>query len=439
MATTKRISYNAKITLVFNYNGNSVNIDPIKISYIMIDSDYENNVMPIIYMSLLANDNEYKVYNENKDNGTFSLTIKKYAINSNTSIEKVVISDVFSYIPSTSSANMMEDINKSDDLGSSYRKIMIGLVSTQLTNKLRKSFNGIYKKIDQTTLVTMALEGLNPVLEQLTYNESYSSIIIPPISTRYQLLNFVFNKDPFYDTQFRFFMDYNRTYLLSKKGNSISAGDGKPNDVILDIVSITSNEAMYEGMAITDGSYYIYINPADAKLVDNEAQEKIVNNVTIVDEDKGTTDVDLDYNTTNKSNSTISSKKTYIRYNNANLIKNELELGKSTIELIKRHIDGSEITPNKCYTVKNFQENKKEYDGKYILAYKREFFKSNVADFQMSVNLGLKKVGKLNAIKTPSTANGKSYTKSINTSTSSTATKKTTASKVNSLKSSLIK
>lgn len=433
MASTKRIAYNAKVTLSYTYSAGTIRIDPLKIGYIMVEYDYENNVMPIIYLSLLVTDIEYEMYNKNRDSGRFNLNITKYAMNSNTTLNKTVINDSFSYIPSTSSANLMEDMNANSTMGAQYRRILVGLISTELANRLRVSYNGVYKNISQATLVSMALEGLNPVIEQLAYNEEYKSLLVPPLSTRYQLLKYVFEKDPFYDTNFRFFMDFDRSYLLSKKGVAIPSGDGKPDDIILDIVTVTSNEAFYEGMSIVDGSYYIYINPADAALISDEGSEKMVNNVTIVDEDKGINNVDLDY----LKQSSITSKQIHVRSENANLVKNELELGKSIVEVVKKHVDGTSLTPNKRYTVKNFQSNK-SFDGSYLLSYKREFYKPQIVDFDLSINLGLKKIGKLNAIKTPSPKNGKSYTAKSNKAVSATSTKTSTATKQATTKSTLI-
>ena len=433
MASTKRIAYNGKVTLSYSYYAGTMRIDPLKIGYIMVEYDYENNVMPVIYLSLLVTDAEYNIINDNRDSGRFNLNIRKYAMNSNTTLEKVVINDSFTYIPSTSSANLMEDMNKNSTMGSQYRRILVGLISSELTNRLRKSFNGVYKNISQATLVAMALEGLDPVIEQLAYDEEYKSLIIPPLSTRYQLLNYVFEKDPYYDTNFRFFMDFDRSYLLSKKGIAVPCGDGKPDDIIIDIVSILSNEAMYEGMAVVNNSYYLYINPTDAALISDEGQEKMVNNVTIVDEDRGTNIVDLDY----LKQSSISSKNITVRSENANLIKNELELGKSIVEVVKKHADGSSITPNKRFTVKNFQSNS-AFNGQYLLSYKREFYKPQIVDFDLSVNLGLKKIGKLNAIKVPSAKDGKSYTAKSNKAVSATSTKTSTATKQATTKSTLI-
>ena len=433
MASTKRIAYNAEIKLSYSYPGGTINIDQLKIGYIMIDYDYENNVMPIIYLSLLVTDIEYNMYNKYRDSGRFNLNIRKYAMNSNTTLSKNVINGSFTYIPSTSSANMMEDLNGTGTMGVQYRRVLIGLIPVDITNMLRQSCNGVYKKIDQATLVSMALEGLNPVVEQLAYNEEYKTLVVPPLSTRYQLLNYVFEKDPFYDTNFRFFIDFDRAYLLSKRGIAVPCGDGKPDDIIIDIVNITSDTAFYEGMAIVNNSYYLYINPADASLVSDEGQEKMVNNVTVVDEDKGINNVDLDY----LKQTSISNKKITVRSESANLVKNELELGKSIVEVVKKHADGTGLTPNKRYTLKNFQENR-SFDGQYLLSYKREFYKPQIADFELSINLGLKKIGKLNAIKVPSAKNGKSYTAESNKAVSATSTKTSTATKQATTKSTLI-
>ena len=49
---TTRQAYNATVELAFDYNGQRENIDSEKIVYVMIEHDYETQVLPIIYISL---------------------------------------------------------------------------------------------------------------------------------------------------------------------------------------------------------------------------------------------------------------------------------------------------------------------------------------------------------------------------------------------------
>ena len=54
-----RQAYSSTIDIAFDYNGQRENISSDKIIYVMIEHDYENKVIPIIYLSLAVNDDLY--------------------------------------------------------------------------------------------------------------------------------------------------------------------------------------------------------------------------------------------------------------------------------------------------------------------------------------------------------------------------------------------
>ena len=425
MARSKRIAYKAHVALSFNCNGSVFNIDPNKIVYILIDSDYENNVLPIIYVTLAVNEDLYKMINANRDSGTFTLVVQKFSINGNNGLDKTVINDVFNYVPSTQSANYMEDLNVGLD-ENNYRRITVGLVSATLVNTLRKSFNGVFNEIDQFTLVSMCMEDTNFVVEEFRDNAEYEQIIIPPLSTRYQFIKFLFEKNAFYWTKFIFFMDFERCYLVSKEGNPVDAGDGRPSNIIVDIKNITEPSAFYEGVELLDGAYYVYVNPSDAHLVSDEAREQMINNVITVDEDLGNTSLDIDYS--GSSSKSVTQKQIFVRNENAALIKNELEFGSSAIQLSKAHMDGSVFTPNKQITVVNYGDNA-SYNGRYAIAYKKEFFKNAASEFVIGTTVGLKKIGQLHE---PTIKKGgkMAYTREANLAVSKTAKKTSTGTQI---------
>ena len=416
---TSRQAYTATVELAFDYNGIREDIDPEKIVYIMIEHDYENQVLPVIFISLSVNNDLYNKIVKYKESAKFYLNIKKSNKNSIASLSKKSISGSFNYIPSTSNPNFQEDLTDVGDfLDNSYKRIMIGLVSIELTNALRKSFNQVYNNIDQKTLIGLALEGTNCVIEQIPYNQEYSSILIPPISSRYQMLNFIFKKDNFYDTNFRYFMDFERSYLLSKRGDPIDAGDGQLSSVIVDIRSVTEEESYFDGIEIKNGAYYIYINPSNSNVTLNEGTEKVANQIVSIDDDSLVQQLNLDINNSQGS----STKQMFIRSDNAALYKNELETNTIITEIIKQHIDGSYFTPNRSILVNHYGEYSK-YNGKYLMIYKREFYKCIAGEFVMSCNVGLKKIGNIQAAQ--STSSRKSYGYARNSATKkSTNTKK---------------
>lgn len=405
---TTRQAYNATVELAFDYNGQRENIESEKIVYVMIEHDYETQVLPIIYISLSVTNDLYTKIVKYKDSAKFYLNITRTNKNSIASLSKKSITGSFNYIPSTTNPNFQEDLTSGDDfLDNSYKRIMLGLVSIELTNKLRKSFNGFYNNIDQRTLIAMALEGTNCIIENVAYNKVYDSIVIPPISSRYQLLKYIFDKDNFYDTNFRYFMDFEKSYLVSKRGDAIDGGDGQLSSIIVDIRSVTEDEAYYDGIEIRNGAYYIYINPSNSNVTLNEGTEKVANQIISVNDDAPVQQLDLNINNSEGSDT----KQMFVRTDNAALYKNELETDTIITEIMKQHIDGSPFTPNKCIVVNNYGEYNK-YNGKYLMIYKREFYKCIAGEFVMSCNVGLKKIGNIQTARSTTTSKGYGYASS---------------------------
>lgn len=418
---TNRKAYVASIDLAFDNNGKRTTIPQEKIVYLLIEHDYEKQVLPIIYVNVSINSDLYSDILKYKETAKFYLNIKIKNENSASSILKDVINGTFNYIPSDNNPNYQQNLSDSGSIDDAYyRRIMIGLVSVELMNSLRKSFNGIYNNIDQKTLVGVALEGTNCIIEDIKYNQEFSSILIPPVASRYKFLEYIFDRNNFYDTKFRYFMDFERSYLLSKRGDGIDAGDGELSSIIVDIRSVAEYEAYFDGVSIKNGSYYIYVNPASTNVILDEGTEKVANQIVAVDYDTEIQNIDMDINNINGSET----KQMFVRSDNAALFKNELETNTVIIELVKQYIDGSIFSPNKCILVNNFGEYEK-YNGKYLMVYKREFFKCDAGKFIMSCNVGLKKIGNIEEA-------GSLKTKKRSPFTRRSSNKTTTASNNNS-------
>ena len=72
-------------------------------------------------------------------------------------------------------------------------------------------------------------------------------------------------------------------------------------------------------------------------------------------------------------------------------IKKGIENSSVVLNISKTEIDASLLTPNKEYQVKNFTSYS-EYDGRYILSYKKEILIRQEDSFIGNVMFGLRKV-----------------------------------------------
>lgn len=427
IATTNQV-YRARAELVFDYNENNKNNQiPIGnqfIHFISITDDYINNVLPIIYVSISAEDSLYKKIHKYKESAKFILTMYKYIYNSKSKLTKKMFTKSFSYIPSTTEANPWESVNKSAESGrDSYRKVTLGLVSNTMTDQLRQEFNGVYKSTDQSSLITLAMEGLNsPIIEKIDSNKKYDQIIIPPLNTRYRLLKFLYADSPFYDTGFRFYMDFNKTYLLSNKGRKISAADGQPDEILFNIVDLIDPAVAEEGMTITDNYYYMNLIPTAIDMIENNALEKTTNKVITVDEDGNTADMDLDLG----DDSDVKSKVTYSRTLATDAVKNEIEMKRMMVSLSKLNVDPTILTPNKLITIRNYADNS-NFNGTYMLCNKQQIYMNINGEFTIQVFATLKKVGKLNKPMLNPKTGEKTYIKTTNKAVKSTSRRKSTA------------
>ena len=386
---TNKLAFNAAITLTFFVNKLTVNVAPERIKYIVIDTNYESEIMPKLYMNISVDTALYDYITNYKDTAKFKLRIERKNLFSKTSISDTIVNETFSYIASTTNADYMRDISEGGIRDDSYRNIVIGLISDRITDSLRKSFNSIYNNIDQETLVSLATEGLDIVTEPLSYNKSYSSILIPPIASRNEFLKYIFDYDNFYDTKYLFFMDFKRSYLVSRNGRGVYNSDDPINDVFIDITTLRSNDSFYEGMNMINNSYYLYINPTNSNVIVPDGMGKIGNRLIVVDDDKELEMLDVTLN--NNYESTI--KDIFVRSDNGSTIKNDMEQENVLVEVVKNQIDGYSFTPNKTYVVNNFG-NYSKYNGKYVISAKKEYFRVTAGgDFRTSCYLVLRKIG----------------------------------------------
>ena len=428
------LAYEAEITLGFNYNKTQlINIEQARISYIMIEHKYESvNILPVIYLAVSLSSDMYTKVVTSYKKSSFRLKIKKRNALLSSSIQSTVVDDEFTYIPSSTNPNISAQINSnaySD--GNSYRSITLGLVSQSMTNKLRQSFNGIYNNISENEIIDIGLKGIRKVIkEDIVNNEKYDTIIIPPLSSRYKLLNFLFDRDPFYDTGFTFYMDFKDTaYLLSKNGKAVDAQDGKPTDVIIDVLEIDDPDSFKEGFQLKNKAYRIAINSSDTNVTLNGATAKVANQIVAYEDDlKHAETLNL-----NMNNSDTATRKMFVRSNAGTVLKSELETNAFMIELLKKNIDSDIFTPNKAYKVNNISQYS-EYNGNYILSYKREFYKLSEGTnrFIVTCNVGLKRVS--NPSNEYISNNGCIISKSGTTMRRTTSRKTTSENRINNRK-----
>lgn len=392
---SQQCAFKGEITLEFRYKESANSgvqvkkIESERISYLMIEHMYENvHILPVIYICLNISSDMYTQVVGTTETSKFHLVVRKRNALSNTAVYRKVVDDEFSYVTSSNSANYADTLNTGS--ADSYKNIMIGLVSSGMSNQLRKTFNNVYNEVYTEDLIDIALKDLGTIVKApLKHNSKFGAILIPPMSSRYKFLEYIREKSPFYDSNYTFYMDFDKTYLIPKNGQPIPDG-AKPTTANITIKNYTSEDAYKDGYTIVNGAYVMNINATDTNMVVNSSTSKVTNNmIGYSDYFKEAQNFKIDNNNT-VDNTT---KTNFVKSNNTAELRNELENNSVMVQLLKQNVDGDIFTPNMSFNVTNYGDYSK-YDGRYYLSFKRDFYYiSENEEFIISTNIGLKMAG----------------------------------------------
>lgn len=385
-------AYKCSIAAMSLIVGNKeTNIPTPSVKSIVIDTDYENKIMPIIYVSLSINLELYNKLVTSVNDGKIYLNIKKYNVKADVPIKEDKLKDQFIYfIPNN--ATYIKDLGgEKDNKLYSYIDITIGLMDIKLLDYKKKNFNTVYRNTDTRNLINIITSGRKLIMTPIKNNTKYNEFLMPPVTTRSEALDYIFNTDAFYDTMYTYFTDFDKSYLIDRTGRYTD--NGRLNTIFIDIKSLDARSSYYEGITIDNNKncYVLYLNPDDKTIVPNKVTEKVTNHIIGVYQNEVTK---LDLNINNSKHSADLTKSIFTRTNKVDTIiaKSELESTSVILNLSKANIDADIFTPDKAYTVSNYEEDK-EYDGRYILIYKKEVIGRMDNQYATNTILGLRYVG----------------------------------------------
>lgn len=356
----------------------SQEIKSINIRSIIIDRDYINNNLPVIFMNISLKKNLIDHMIENSEKNTMVLTIYKYIYREGKMTTKT------KYIHSEMAYFIQEDLNyrasldyqdkENDDKEELTKNLNIGLMSIDNMNNNKKAFNIILRNTTMMNAAHYCTSHMNMIIERFHYNETIKELMITNQSTVASAIKYLNSIKVFYKTPYRFFIDFDCGYLLSSSGTSVPKKGESINSILIVIRDPLHQQAMNEGM-ITNyktKNYQIDISAADTMVYQNRITEKVYTAVSSISESGQTKSQSLNINQSKYSKN----KTELIRTpsSNPNLIENisaSNNQSSAHISLNKMDIDGSIFTPNKRYIIRNY-DGHKDRDGDFILTRKRE-------------------------------------------------------------------
>ena len=382
MAEKLDTNYKYNIFLTYMKDNISLDIKSDKLLTLTIEYDYDRKNMPIILLRANLDKNliDHMINNKNK---IIVLNISKYKESDTIKINKTFIQDEFFYFLDNN-VNYNEDIDyggENTNAEDITKIITIGLIKKDSVLKNKMLINGVYNDTSILDMICSRFTHTKLIIEPFE-NKKIDNIIITPMESLTKFINYIDNEYTLYDTQYRLFHDFNKSYLVK---------DEKYNTVYININNTISKESKVEGMREDKDAkaYIVNIDPSNMNIAVDNSTTLSYNEIIAVDSEGNSKSVSL--------NSNVDGNRYRItRLNNDNLdkldnVKNNIDFGNTIINIIKEQLDSEVFTINKEFFI-NCYDKLKDKSGKYLLVSKKEIYVKEVEDFQMTTILTLKKI-----------------------------------------------
>lgn len=393
LSTVNSYGYQASVKFAFS-DGDIYSLTSENIMSIVIDSDYINNNMPMMFVTVHTEDGIMDKIVQEQDTATAIFDLKKCIFNDDMEgFFTDYISGVFIYIVS-------DDLNKDTglddgDVDNDYDTFTIGLLCLDHVNKNKRDINCVAG--GKLSSVIYYLTSHLPILiEPPKNNIVMQDQFIPPMNSVSKALSYLNNISAFYSTKYRFFIDFDCSYLISSSGKSVQKQGESANTVMIKFKNSVKEGTKEGGMWIDpkESMYVVEIDGSDVELYDNHIAPKSYTKINATDASGTRSNISLNYS---DSLGRVKAKSRNIRIHNNNSgilsnISSGLESGKIQFMIQKPDTDSSIFTINKEYLIdaKETYETDK-YDGRYILVRKRELYIRNGDKMRMNVMLLLEK------------------------------------------------
>ena len=391
------ITYSYKIDAKFVLDGKEEPIIPESIVSVITNYDYENNNIPIIYLGVKIESSLYNKMLLNSERANIVLTISKSKNGTNNPIYTNYIKDTFTYSMSTNpdyNATLEKESNTYEQIGTNYKEGYIALIQSSITDNNKKIMNTIIKNSNMASIIHKFTSHMKMVMEPLHVDKKFNFLIIPPIDSIAKLLKYLNKQSVFYRKGYRYFVDFNKTYLLSAEGNPVDAKDGLYSTVIINMIDPIEDISSQTGIITdhTNRAYILNMNANNTITNVKKTEDKIFNKIIGVDSFGNTRELDLDIPRTEGSSDKIRLERVPSdNLDYTNYLKDNIENSVLLFNVTKTEIDSSLITPNKEYIVRNYPLFS-DYNGRYVLSYKKEAFIAQGDTFISSIIFGLRKV-----------------------------------------------
>lgn len=385
-------SYKYNIQLTYMMDNVEINLDYKNILTMAIDYDYEKKNMPTLLIRVGIDKSIIDHMIANKDN-TIILSITKFKESNGIHIRKPVIKSEFFYFLDNN-MSFTDDIdygNKENKENKDiYKIISLGLIQKDIVLNNKTLINTVYKDTHLLDIICDVFKEKNLVIEPFVNNDDVKCLIVPPMETVTKFLMYLDDRYTFYNTPYRFFYDFNKTYLLSSSGRGVPVKNEKYNSIFIYVDNTITDKSKFDGMKEDSElkAYMINVDAAAINISVDKATTISYNQIIGINSEGEYQSVNINsnldgdrYKVTRLSNE---------RFDVLDNLKNELESNNIVINIIKGELDSTVFTLNKEYYIKNYDK-LADKNGKFLLSAKKEIYIKESEYFNMTTIFTLKK------------------------------------------------
>ncbi len=370
---------------------------------LIIDHNYDVNTMPILYANLKLDKSLVDDMIRNQNDNLIVIALYKYDKNAEIQIETECFRKQFIYfLPDD--VNKMDPVDYNDETnptmkGDTFTSLTLGLLALEHVNNNKTRCEITVKDVTQYDIVKYITSHFKDlIIEPFSYNETWEQFVLPSSNADSvnKALKFLNNTRVFYSTPYRYYQDFNHTYIISSSGNAIKRSDEVYSSILLTIRDIDDVAANDTGVIInrSTGSYEVYINYANTQVYDNTLVNKSKSKIRGITS-SGASDISLANASSYSKDKTVS-----LRLNNDNehMIEN-LESQYNTENFLlyfsKNDLDTDLFTINKRISIHNI-DRYREFNGNYLLYRKREIYLREDSSFIMNSMINLRRIDSSN-------------------------------------------
>lgn len=401
MAKNKRIYSQYRYKAEMTYLNLDKNVDTsLRVEFIktiVIDHNYDKNSMPILFVTMKLDKSlvDDMILNINKN--LILLAIYKYDNLSDTKEEVEIFRDKFTYfLPDGVNANDPIDYteeNEKEHRGNTFRDIVMGLISINHINRNKKylELNTVNSTIyDCARYCTSHFDNL--VIEPFIFNDIHKRIIMPGQESVRKALEFLNSYRVFYYTPFRFYQDFDYTYVISSSGLAIPKDNELYSSIVINIRDILESDANDVGLVEnkTSGTYEVPVSYVNTSVYDNTIANKSRTKLKGVSS-TGSIEKSLN-NVADYSEDKIS--RVRLNNDNDNMIYNlqaDTNNKNVLVYFSKVDLDSTVFSINKKISVHHI-DRYQQYNGNYLLYRKRECYIREDNTFVLNTMINLRKV-----------------------------------------------